>query len=73
MISPRSLATAIALGGWLERNTLTLFGETGLDRRTKAQNAIIKKLRKAKDGLMYVRDLQRYLSAVGVTGQDFRG
>jgi hypothetical protein len=72
MISTRSLATAIALGGWLERNTLTLFGEIGLDRRSKAQNAIIKKLKKSKNGKMYVRDLQRYLSSLGVTGQDFR-
>ena len=72
MISTRSLATAIALGGWLEKNTLSLFGETGLDRRTKAQNAIIWKLKKAKDRRAYVRDLQRYLSSAGITGQDFR-
>jgi hypothetical protein len=72
MITPRSLATAIALGGWLEKNTLNLFGEAGLDRRSKAQNAIIKGLRKAKGGRMYVRDLQRYLGSLGISGSDFR-
>jgi hypothetical protein len=71
LITPRSLATAIALGGWLETNALTLFGDTGLDRRTKAQNAIIARLKKAKDHQMFVRDLQRSLS-VKVTGADFR-
>jgi Protein of unknown function (DUF3987) len=72
VITQRSLATAIKIGGWLEGNTLNLFGETGLDRRTKAQNAITRRLKKAKDGRMYVRDLQRYLSGVGITGSDFR-
>ena len=72
MITPKALAIAIALGGWLERNALTIFGDTGLDRRTKAQNAIIRRLKKAKDGRMYVRDLQRYLSSTGITGSDFR-
>lgn len=71
MITPRSLATAIALGGWLESNALSLFGDTGLDRRTKAQNAIVGRLKKAKDHQMYVRDLQRGLNAK-VTGADFR-
>jgi hypothetical protein len=71
MISPRSLATAIAVGGWLEGNALSLFGESGLDRRTKAQTVVVKRLKKAKDGRMYVRDLQRGLS-VKVTGSDFR-
>jgi hypothetical protein len=71
MLSARSLATAIALGGSLETNTLKLF-ETGLDRCSKAQNAIIRKLKRAKDGKMYVRDLQRYLSSVGIAARDFR-
>jgi len=70
-VTPRSLATAIAIGEWLEGTTLALFGNTGLDRRTKAQNAILERLRKAKDQRMYVRDLQRNLS-VKVTGSDFR-
>jgi len=72
MISARSLATAIALGEWLEKNILSLFGDAGLDRRSKAQNAIIRQLKKAKDGQMYVRDLQRYLGSSGITGSDFR-
>ena len=70
-VTPRSLATAIAIGEWLEGTTLALFGDTGLDRRTKAQNAILERLRKAKERHMYVRDLQRNLS-VKVTGSDFR-
>src|SRR5688572_30206702 len=71
MITPRSLATAIAIGEWLEGNALTLFGDTGLDRRTKAQNAILKRLRSNNNRPMYLRDLQRGLS-VKVTGSDFR-
>jgi Protein of unknown function (DUF3987) len=69
-INPRSLATAIAIGEWLEGNTLALFADTGLDRRTKAQNAIIRRLKMQKRP-MFVRDLQRGLS-VKVTGSDFR-
>ena len=61
-ISARSLAIAIALGGWLEGNALSLFGETGLDRRSKAQNAIVGRLKKAKNHQLYVRDLQRSLT-----------
>src|SRR5262245_24937535 len=72
LITARSLAIAIAIGGWLEKNTLDLFGEAGLDRRSKAQNAIIKQLKKAKAGRMYVRDLQRHLGSTGIAGGDFR-
>lgn len=75
MITPRALATAIAIGEWLEGTALTMFGDTGLDRRTKAQNAIVTRLRneqmqKNRD-TMFVRDLQRSLS-VKITGADFR-
>src|SRR5690348_17309341 len=40
-ISTRALAIAIKIGDWLEANAREIFGETGLDRRSKAQNAIL--------------------------------
>lgn len=69
-ISARSLATAIAIGEWLERTSLRLFGEVGLDRLSKAQSAILETLKK-NGGRIFVRDLQRSLS-VKIQGKDFR-
>jgi len=69
-ISARSLATAIAVGGWLEKTTLRLFGDVGMDRQSKAQKVIVERLKK-HDRPMFVRDLQRAVSA-RIPGRDFR-
>lgn len=70
-VSGRALAIAIKVGDWLESNAREVFGETGLDRRSKAQNAILRQLKKSKTGALYVRVLQQNLSGT-VTGAEFR-
>ena len=70
-ISPQSLATAIAIGEWLEKTSLRLFGDIGLDRFSKAENIILGRL-KTKKGREYTRDLQQWTSKQGVNGRLFR-
>src|SRR5262249_6556870 len=70
-ISAKSLAIAVAVGGWLQANTLRLFVDTGLDHFGKCERTILDLLKRAKDGRMWRRDLQRAMSARGFNGEIF--
>jgi Protein of unknown function (DUF3987) len=59
-ITPKALATAIAIGKWLQASTLSIFSDVGVDIFTRAENEILRVM--AKRGFMYRRDLQRNLS-----------
>ena len=56
-IGPQSLATAIAIGEWLEKTSLRLFGDVGLDPFSKAENIILGRIK--TKGREYTRDLQQ--------------
>jgi hypothetical protein len=70
-ISARSLGIAIEIGGWLQANTLKLFADTGIDQFGKCERAIIDVLKRAKDGVMWRRDLQQMMSKKGFNGELF--
>ena len=70
-ITADALARAVAIGGWLQENTLRLFADTGLDHFTKCERTILDLLKRAKDGRMWRRDLQRELSGRGFNGEIF--
>lgn len=70
-ISSRSLAIAIAIGEWLEKTSLRLFGDVGMDPFTKTENIILARLR-TRGGREYTRNLQQWLSPKGVNGKQFR-
>ena len=68
-ISKDSLCRAIAVGGWLQSNTLTLFSDTGLDVLAKVERIIIAILK--PKGRMYRRDLQQAASKRGINAELF--
>jgi hypothetical protein len=70
-ITADALARAVALGGWLQSNTLRMFDDIGLDHFGKCERIILDLLKKAKDGRMWRRDLQRELSGRGFNGEIF--
>jgi hypothetical protein len=61
----------VAIGGWLQSNTLRLFADTGLDHFGRCEQTIIDLLKRAKDARMWRRDLQRQLSGRGFNGEIF--
>jgi hypothetical protein len=71
-IDVESLAVSIKICGWLQSNTLSIFQDIGLDRRSKAEQAIIRRLGKAKDHVMPIRYLQQYCGSIRITTTDFR-
>jgi hypothetical protein len=71
-ISAGSLAIAIKVCGWLESNTRKIFQDIGLDRRSKAESIILRRLKSAKNHRMYTRDLQQYCGSLRITSTDFR-
>jgi putative DNA primase/helicase len=71
-IDVESLAVSIKICGWLQSNTLSIFQDIGLDKRSKAEQAIIRRLGKAKDHLMPIRSLQQYCGSIRITTTDFR-
>jgi Bifunctional DNA primase/polymerase, N-terminal/Protein of unknown function (DUF3987) len=70
-ISVKSLAIAVAVGGWLQFNTLQLFADTGLDHFGKCERIILDILKRATDGRMWRRDLQQVVSKRGFNGEVF--
>jgi len=69
-IDVKSLAIAIAIGEWLEKTRLRLFGNVGLDHFTKAENVILGRLKvKHRE---YTRDLQQWASKRRINGKLFR-
>jgi len=68
-ISAKSLATAIAIGEWLQSNVLRLFGDVGLDQFSKAEKVILE-IVKAK-GEIYRRELQQSGFKKGINGELF--
>lgn len=68
-ISAKSLATAIAIGEWLQGNILRLFGDVGLDQFSKAEKVILE-IVKAK-GEIYRRELQQLGFKKGINGELF--
>lgn len=56
-IGVKSLATAIAIGEWLEKTTLSLFRHIGLDPHSRAERIILEILK--PKGSMYRRKLQQ--------------
>jgi hypothetical protein len=70
-ISVKSLAIAIAVGGWLQFNTLRLFADSGLDYLGKAERIILDLLKRANNGRMWRRDLQQAVSKRGFNGEVF--
>jgi len=59
-IGVKSLATAIAIGEWLEKTTLSLFRHIGLDHHSRAERIILEILK--PKGIMYRRKLQQAAS-----------
>jgi hypothetical protein len=70
-IGTKSLGIAVALGKWLQSNTLRLFADTGLDHFGKCERAIINVLKGAKNYRMWRRDLQQLISGRGFNGEVF--
>ena len=70
-ISVKSLAIAVAVGGWLQSNTLQLFADTGLDHFGKCERVILDILKRSRDGRMWRRDLQQVVSKRGFNGEVF--
>jgi Bifunctional DNA primase/polymerase, N-terminal/Protein of unknown function (DUF3987) len=70
-ISAKSLAIAVAVGGWLQSNTLRLFADTGMDHFGKCERVILDILKRAKDGHMWRRDLQQAVSKRSFNGEVF--
>jgi hypothetical protein len=70
-IDSESLMTAVAVGRWLQSNTLRLFADTGLDRFGKCEQVIVDVLKQARNRRMWRRDLQRKLSDRGFNGELF--
>ena len=68
-ISAKSLATAIAIGEWLQGNVLRLFGDVGLDQFTKAEKVILEILKSRRR--MWRRDLQQAASKKKINGKLF--
>ena len=68
-ISAKSLATAIAIGEWLQGNVLRLFGDVGLDQFTKAEKVILEILKPRRR--MWRRDLQQAASKKKINGKLF--
>ena len=70
-IDVKSLAIAIAIGEWLEKTRLRLFGTVGLDHFSKAETVILERLRQ-REGWEYIRDLQQWASKRRINGKMFR-
>jgi hypothetical protein len=68
-ITSDSLCRAIAIGGWLQANTVALFGDTGLDQLGKAEMAIVEILK--TKGRMLRRALQQAASKRGINAEVF--
>lgn len=68
-ISARSLATAIAIGEWLEKTSLRLFGDVGLDPFAKAEKTVLEILKPKRR--MWRRDLQQAASKKKINGKVF--
>jgi hypothetical protein len=58
----RTLERAIDIGSWIETNTIQLFTEIGMDQLSKCERTILSVLKKARDGRLWRRDLQREMS-----------
>lgn len=69
-IGQESLLTAINVGTWLERNSLRVFGDVGLDYFSKAEKDVLDILRKTKKR-MWRRDLQRLAFKKNINGEQF--
>ena len=68
-IGVKSLATAIAIGEWLEKTTLSLFRHIGLDPHSRAERIILEILK--PKGSMYRRKLQQAASKKKVGSKIF--
>jgi hypothetical protein len=64
-----SLCRAIAVGGWLQSNTLALFSDAGLDQLGKVERVITTILKPKK--IMFRRDLQRLVGSRGHNAEMF--
>jgi hypothetical protein len=62
-ISAKILETSIAIGKWLQSNSLRLFADTGLDRFGKCERVIVDTLKRARGCKMWRRNLQQIISA----------
>jgi hypothetical protein len=71
LIDLDSLCRAIAVGGWIQSNTLALFSDIGLDQLGKCERIILGLLKRAKNTRMWRRDLQQVVSARGFNGEVF--
>jgi hypothetical protein len=70
-IGSKSLEIAVAIGKWLQSNTLRLFADTGLDHFGKCERAIIDILKRARNCRMWRRDLQHLIFGRGFNGEVF--
>jgi Protein of unknown function (DUF3987) len=70
-IGSQSLGTAIAIGKWLQSNTLRLFVDTGLDHFGKCERTIIELLKRARNYRMWRRELQHIISGRRFNGEVF--
>jgi hypothetical protein len=68
-ISADSICRAVAVGGWLQSNTLALFSDVGLDALSKVERVIVEILK--SKGRMYRRDLQQVASKRGFNAEFF--
>jgi hypothetical protein len=70
-ITARTLAVALAIGEWLQSNTLRIFADIGLDHFSKCEQTIVEVLKRAKDTRTWRRDLQRAMASRGFNGELF--
>ena len=70
-IGEKSLEIAIAIGKWLQSNTLRMFADIGLDRFGKCERAIVEILKREKNNRMWRRNLQHLISGRGFNGEVF--
>jgi hypothetical protein len=69
MITEKSLATAILIGEWLQKNSLRLFGNVGLDQFGRSESAVLEILKRRVK--MFRRELQQAAFKKGINGEVF--
>lgn len=70
-ITAEALARAIALGEWLQSNTLSLFSDAALDHFGKCEQTILDLLKRTKDCRLWRRDLQQSVAKRGFNAEIF--
>jgi hypothetical protein len=62
-INLATLNIAIDVGSWIEANTIQLFATVGMDQFGKCEQAVLAALKKAGNGRMWRRELQRKMGS----------